>query len=319
MIGPGSIVGRYVVFDVLGEGGQATVVRARQPFQHEVALKVPHKDVAARLLREARLLAGLEHPNIVTVHAVEVAGPVPHLAMELLRGSLADRLRLFAARGQRGFPVHAVYGLASAVIHALEHVHARGIVHRDLKPANILFDARGTPKVADFGIGTLSIATAHGDAPLAQSVARSAAEGTTRFAGTPLYMAPEQENPALAESGRIDGRADLFALGRVIYEALTFRSPHTVRPVSRERSVSSAWDEFIFRLVEDRPEDRFPDAAGARKALAKLAGGDGPIDGSKVGRFKVPDYLAQPCERRAEARGFELGFESARKALGRAV
>jgi tRNA A-37 threonylcarbamoyl transferase component Bud32 len=289
-LAPGAMVGPYEVESVLALGGQATVYRARhRETRAWVALKVPRRALAERIVGEAKILFTLDHPRIVRIEAASIEGPVPYLALEYLPGgSLADVLR--TTRG----PLHlrVIRDIAAAVLEALDFAHGRGVVHRDIKPANILLAASGAAgaKVADFGIGTLALG-ARADAPLAPSLA----SGGTALAGTPLYMAPEQEDGA-----HVDGRADLFALGKVLYEAISDCSPRTVRPVSRERSdVPPAWDAFIFKLVEDCPWDRFVSAKAALEALRKLPlverenvpgpphARSGPLGGTSASAFAV--------------------------------
>jgi len=292
---PGARLGPYEVVRFIAHGGQAAVYEARQTETgRTVALKVPRPEVAHRLMREAKLLFDLDHPRIVRIVGGAVDGAAPFIAVEYLAGgSLADRL----APLTRGLQLADAYAIAEAVLEALEFAHARGIVHRDLKPANILFDARGEAKLADFGIGTPFAAAAAGGPPLAPSLARSAADGGTAFAGTPVYMAPEQ-----AEGRPVDGRTDLYALGKVLFEALTGRAPRTLRPISRTRpDVPVAWDDFVFRLVEDRPEDRFESAAAARQALRLLP--RVPESGEDAALARV---------RAAEERGFRRGIQAGR-------
>ncbi len=318
-LAPATVVGPYEILSVLGAGGQATVYRARHGASGRVvALKFAHGELGPRLRREAEILASLDHKRIVRVEGVGEHEGAVYLVMEFLPGgSLADRLH---PSGDVVVSHENTLKIAEAVLEALAYAHGRGVVHRDVKPANILFDERGEAKVADFGIGTLALAAAEGgDAPLIQSLTRSG--GTTGFAGTPAYMAPEQEDRARAENGRIDGRADLFALGKVLYETLTGRSARTVRPISRERpDVPTGWDDYIFKLVEERPRDRYASAVEAHLALLAY------FDGAAFGKaqppfeFAVADLARLSAARRvpapeifvAEARGFQKGVDFAR-------
>jgi hypothetical protein len=311
---PGAVVGPYVVVRLLGTGGQARVYHARHAATgHEVALKVPRVKVAKRLARESEILLRLDHPRIVSIEEADLEGPIPYLATEYLRGgSLADLLA--AARGRR-LPRDRVETIAIAVLEALEFAHARGVVHRDIKPANILFDDEGEAKVADFGIGKVALLTSRGEAGVPATLSKSA----TVFAGTPVYMAPEQEDPSRGEGGRVDGRADLFSLGKLVYECLTGHIPRTIRPVTLDRDdVPPGWNELLFHLVEERPEDRIATAAeamqvvrylvrrGAELDAAREAGeGGGHDDAWTRGRGAVA----------AEARAFDLGYRQAKEDL----
>jgi serine/threonine protein kinase len=279
-LAPGDVTGHYEIEGVLGSGGQAVVYAAKDAkLGKRVALKVPRKDVGDRLVREAKLLASLAHPSIVQVFALELEGRVPFLVLELCEGwSLEERLEVVAPDG---LPLDQVRATATAVLEALAFAHDRGIVHRDVKPSNILFDKENHAKVSDFGIGTI----ARKD-ELSHSAELSQ---LSILAGTPLYVAPEQENPSLRVEGQLDGRADLFAFGKVLFQMLTGASPRTIRPASRLRpGLDAAWDEYVFKLTEERPERRFTDA---REALAALPGGPlvhAKVDsGERIGPWKL--------------------------------
>jgi tRNA A-37 threonylcarbamoyl transferase component Bud32 len=257
-LAPGDVAGNYEVVEVLGSGGQAVVYRARhRQIGRHVALKVPRREVGDRLLREAQLGARLEHAAIARVEDIQLEGAVPYMVLELCeKGSLEDLLDEHPS----GLPLELVSKIATQVLEALSFAHKAQIVHRDVKPANILFDKNGQAKVADFGIGTMAAADG-----LSVSVELSQ---LSLLAGTPLYVAPEQENPALRVNGRLDGRADLFSFGKVLFQMLTGASPRTIRPPSRLRKgLDAAWDDFVFKLLEERPQDRY---LSAEAALASL-------------------------------------------------
>lgn len=202
---PGARVGPYVVREVLGRGGQAAVYRAEDDAGRAVALKVPRPELVARLVREAQILFHLDHPRIVRIERAVIDADPPYIACELLPGgTLADRLR----RGP--LPAPDVAEIADQILLALQHGHDKGVVHRDIKPSNVLFDEDGRVKVADFGVGSLRLVE---DLGLPRTLVSL---DLTRGAGTPLYMAPEQEHAALREDGKVDGRADLYALGKLL-------------------------------------------------------------------------------------------------------
>lgn len=263
---PGDTLGPYRIERLVGLGGQAFVYEAvHTQIGRRVALKVPQADVAERLLNEARLAVKLDHPHIVRVEDVgEAPGPqgtIPYLVMEFLSGgSLAERL----ATAPNGLPLDEVETISRAVLLALESAHANGIVHRDVKPGNVLFDGEGLAKLSDLGIGKLATA----GADLAHSIERS--QMTQGAIGTPAYMAPEQENPDLLKGEGIDGRADLFSFGKLLFSCLTGASPTTIRPPSRLRpELDSRWDELVFNCLE---EDRERRPATAREILTQLEG-----------------------------------------------
>ncbi|MBX3468768.1 MAG: serine/threonine protein kinase [Planctomycetes bacterium] len=261
---PGDRLGPFRIVRLLGAGGQAWVYEATQEqLQRRVALKVPRPDVAERVVREARLTAPLEHPHIVRVEQVADDGEAPFLVMECCQGGSLDHL---LERYPGGLPVADVRAVARGVLEALAFAHGRGVVHRDVKPGNVLFDARGTPKLADLGIGTISA----GAPDLVQSgtLSRATLDGPM---GTPLFVAPEQEDPSRLRGAAIDGRADLFSFGKTLFVMLTGASPRTIRPPSRLRpDLHPAWDDLVFRLVEEDRERRFRDAGEVLAALARV-------------------------------------------------
>ena len=208
-------IGPYRILGLLGEGASGRVYRARQSEpQREVALKVLRSaglnaEAQQRFRREAKLLAQLEHPGIARLYAAGVAeseaGPVPYLAMELVRGT--DLLRY--AQAHR-LDLRAKLALLAQICQAVHYAHSRGIVHRDLKPANILVDEEGHPRILDFGVA---------------SVAEDAVSMTVagEVLGTVPYMSPEQ----LAGGARgSDPRSDVYSLGVIAYELLSGELPY---------------------------------------------------------------------------------------------
>ncbi|HSC49100.1 MAG TPA: serine/threonine-protein kinase [Gaiellaceae bacterium] len=202
-----SLGGRYRLQRVLGNGGMATVYRARdEELDRPVAIKLLADHLAGdtafrrRFLREARLAAGLSHPNVVAVYdAGEDERGRPYIVMEYVHGTtLAEVGRLPAAEA---------VALVTQACHGLAHAHERGLVHRDVKPKNLLLRDDGVLKVADFGIAWAAEATA-----LTQV-------GTVL--GTAAYLAPEQ---ALGE--QVTPAADVYALGAVLYELLSGRTTY---------------------------------------------------------------------------------------------
>jgi serine/threonine-protein kinase len=218
----GTLLGAYEILAPLGSGGMGEVYRARDTrLGREVAVKILFEDVAsdaarrARFEREARAVAALNHPHIATLHDVGRAEGVDFLVMELVEGeTLAERLK----RGP--LPIDQALIIAGQIADALDKAHRKGIVHRDLKPGNVMLTSEKHPdvKLLDFGLARLR--QGFGGASPAES-APTAAQPLTQdgvLLGTLPYIPPEQ-----LEGKDVDGRADLWALGAVLYEMLTGR------------------------------------------------------------------------------------------------
>jgi len=205
------LVGRYRLDRRIGSGGMGHVWAAHDTvLGRDVAVKVqqfdPHGDWAAfeRFVREARTAAGLQHPNVVTIFDSGTDGDTAFLVMELLPGPTLDGY--VAQHGP--LPEREAVALAGQVASGLAAAHGAGVVHRDIKPANLMFDARGTLKIVDFGI-----------AHLAQTAAARLTAPNTVI-GSPPYLSPEQ-----LQGRPADERSDLYALGCVITTMLTGRPP----------------------------------------------------------------------------------------------
>ncbi|HVS02405.1 MAG TPA: protein kinase [Thermoanaerobaculia bacterium] len=219
----GSRLGHYSIAGSLGAGGMGEVYLAEDTrLQRRVALKVLPDELArdperlARLEREARSVAALNHPNIVTLHAVEEAAGRKFLVMELVEGQTLE-----AAMGAGGLPLERFFRLAIPLADAVATAHRRGIVHRDLKPSNVMVTPEDRIKVLDFGLAK----------PQPQSVdevaTMTAGDALTRegaIVGTVAYMAPEQLRGEAAEA-----RSDVFALGCILYQMATGRRPFAGR------------------------------------------------------------------------------------------
>jgi WD40 repeat protein len=216
--GPAEIgrLGKYRVLKLLGQGGMGMVFQAEDPhLQRAIALKVMLPALAAnaaakeRFLREARATAAIEHDHIVTIHQVDEDRGVPYLAMQMLKGmSLEDYLKR-AKDTKKPLTLGQILKLGRETARGLAAAHERGLIHRDIKPANVWLDATagGRVKILDFGLAR----PAEADSSITQS---------GMIVGTPAYMAPEQ-----AQGKPVDGRADLFSLGVVLYRLCSGRMP----------------------------------------------------------------------------------------------
>jgi TolB-like protein len=279
---PGARLGRYEIVARLGAGGMGEVYRALDPqLEREIALKVLPAAMLAdatarsRLLREARMAARLNHPNVCTVHEVGEADGQVYLAMELVSGqTLSERL----STGRVG--VEEAARLGQQMAEALAHAHENGVVHRDFKSPNVIITPDGRAKVLDFG--------------LAKPLAERESEATTQTAtpltaagvvvGTLAYMAPEQLRGKPA-----DARSDIWALGVVLYEMAGGARPfagktgyelssailnHTPNPLPAE--VPPPMAAVIERCLAKEPGQRYQRAGEVRSALEALRAGSVP-------------------------------------------
>jgi TolB-like protein/Tfp pilus assembly protein PilF/predicted Ser/Thr protein kinase len=214
----GQTLAHYRITAAIGAGGMGEVYRATDTkLGRDVALKVLPAEMAAsperleRFRREAKALAALDHPGVVSVYSVEEADGVHFLTMQLVEGKSLDKL---VAEG--ALPVERIFGIGAAIADALTAAHEKGIVHRDLKPANVVVTEDGGVKVLDFGLAKMHPVT---DSPGSELPT----EAQTRdgvVMGTVPYMSPEQV------SGRpVDHRTDVFSLGVVLYEMVSGRRP----------------------------------------------------------------------------------------------
>ncbi|MCK7526782.1 MAG: serine/threonine protein kinase [Ignavibacteriales bacterium] len=252
----------------------ATVYHGYDPrFEREVAVKVLpsellHSDPQFKLRfeREAKIIAQLEHPSIVPAYDVGDEGGQPYFVMRYMNGgSLSERIKA------KVMSIEAAARILGQIAPGLDEAHSKGIVHRDLKPSNILFDAKGTPYISDFGIAKLSQAQA-------SSVTGSA------IIGTPAYMAPEQ-----ASGENVDGRSDIYAVGIILFEMLTGRQPyeadtpmavaikHITDPVPHileaNPNLPPDVDVIIQTAMAKRKEDRFSTAVEMVDALRAVGSG----------------------------------------------
>jgi len=278
---PGSRLGPYEIVSALGQGGMGEVYRARDPrLGREVAIKVLPQDLASnpdrlsRFEREAKTVAALNHPNLVTLHSIEESGGVRFITMELVDGQSLDHV---VAPG--GLPLARVLDFSIAIAEALVAAHAKGVVHRDLKPANVMVSRDGRVKVLDFGLAKVNEAEAVGASMVATMDQPISAVGLVL--GTVPYMSPEQ-----LRGENVDARSDIFSLGVLIYELITGKRPFggstsvevsssilrdTPAPVSTLRgNVPSDLERILTRCLEKDPERRTQTAKDVRNELEML-------------------------------------------------
>jgi len=251
---------QWKVVRLLGRGGMGAVYEVHQPeLDRTVAVKLLpieaslDEHLVERFRREARTLAKLHHPGIVALFesGITSAGHL-YFVMEHVDGS---PLSQWIAESRLDVP--KAIEIVRQVCEALAYAHAQGVIHRDIKPSNILLDAQGQAKVADFGLARLDhVETASG----ALSMSR-----TGQFMGTPAYAAPEQ----VKDAAHVDHRADIYALGVLLYEMLTGDLPRGVfQPPSRKARGAGHLDEVVRRAMQERPEDRYQAAADLQRDVS---------------------------------------------------
>ena len=298
--------GRYEIVAVLGGGGTAIVYLARHHALHrDVAIKVIRPEVfesereLERYVREARIIASLNHPNIVTLHDVGKLGDGrPYMVMEYVNGQSLNRLLSHDAT----LPFDTALAVFEQVARALGHAHRNGIVHRDIKPGNILLRQRSTGypmvKVADFGVASVaSASTTHQGA----------------FIGTPMYMSPEQ-----AQGLPVSPASDIYSLGIVMYRALTGRKPfeaespvalamcHVTDPVPPMQGegvdIPPDLEAVVLRCLEKDPADRYQTADKLLEALTEVHLREAPhlmflsqesLDASTSGALRITPVQAE--------------------------
>jgi predicted Ser/Thr protein kinase len=248
------------VLELIGKGGMGAVYKARQPgLDRLVALKIlpPYAfagslGFAERFNREARALAKLNHPRIVSVHDFGVIGNLHYLVMEYVDGpnlrQVEQSARLTPEQALRIIP---------QVCEALQFAHDQGIVHRDIKPENLLLDRNGDVKITDFGI-----------AKIVGIPADKTSLTGAQIVGTPHYMAPEQIETPTA----VDHRADIFSLGVVFYEMLTGELPlGKFDPPSQRVEVDVRLDEVVLRSLEKERDRRYQQAGHLKTHVETIA------------------------------------------------
>jgi serine/threonine protein kinase len=270
---PGELARRFPqleILDLIGQGGMGAVYKARQKeLDRIVALKILPPGIgdaafAERFAREAKALARLNHPGIVTIYEFGRSNGLYFFLMEYVDGATLRQVL-------QGGPISPREALAivPAICDALQYAHDQGVVHRDIKPENILLDRRGRTKVADFGLAKLMESDredSHDEA--AAPGVSSTVTHASKVLGTPHYMAPEQiEHPAA-----VDHRADIYALGVVFYQMLTGELPgQRLEPPSKKVLIDVRLDEVVLRALEKNPALRYAQAGALKTDVETIA------------------------------------------------
>ncbi len=259
------------ILELIGKGGMGAVYKVRQKeLDRVVALKILPPGIgddpafAGRFAREAKALAKLNHPGIVTIYDFGRADGLFYFLMEFVDGMTLRQL-LNAGR----ISAREALAIVPQICDALQFAHDQGIVHRDIKPENILLDRRGRVKVADFGLAKIvggegNEAAGAGEAlPPSSSLTESG-----KVMGTPQYMSPEQ----ITAPGEVDHRADIYALGVVFYQMLTGELPgKKIEPPSHKVHIDVRLDEVVLRALEKKPELRYQQASALKTQVETIA------------------------------------------------
>jgi serine/threonine protein kinase len=267
---------QYDIIRLLGRGGMGAVYEGRQTaLERQVAIKILPPELGEydpqfveRFKNEARAMARLSHPGIITVHDFgETSDGLLYIVMEFVEG--ADIAQMISSRG--ALSVAEVVPIILQVCEALHDAHERGILHRDIKPSNIMVRADGVVKVADFGLAKVR----------QTEVSHFTATGVRL--GTPDFMAPETRLPNVI----VDRRADVYAVGVMFYQMLTgilprglFEMPSTYVP-----GLDPRYDTIISRALRAEPSQRYQTAAEMRQALLSSESGSAGEQGHGVGWF----------------------------------
>ena len=272
-------LGKYEIKGELGSGAMGVVYRAEDPrLGRPVALKTTNAEVASnpnqlkRFYREAQAAARLTHPNIVTIYEIDEANGIPFIAMELLEG---DSLQEIISK-RKEIPTLKKLQIIIDTCKALDYAHQHGIVHRDVKPGNIMLLNNGQVKIVDFGIARVGV---------------SSMTKTGIVLGTVMYMSPEQVHGQI-----VDARSDVFSLGIVLYELLTYQAPfpgedvpsilfkiisQDPEPITKYPQCPPQLEEIIRRALAKDREERYQTAEDMAFDLQRIADGlkhDSPLN-----------------------------------------
>ncbi|MCX7044360.1 MAG: protein kinase [Candidatus Sumerlaeota bacterium] len=334
---------QFEILELLGRGGMGAVYKARQPqLDRIVALKILLPDIgrdpafAERFATEARALARLNHPNIITIHDFGQADGLFYFVMEYVDG-MSLRQLLEAER----VSAREALAIVPQICDALQFAHDHGIIHRDIKPENILLDRLGRVKVADFGLAKLMSGGAGGPAVRgAQSPSQGAAaagqgavssgqggessgEGGAaamsfplteagKVMGTPQYMAPEQ----IDRPREVDHRADIYALGVVFYQMLTGELPEQrIEPPSHKVRIDVRLDEVVLRALEKQPERRYQQVSEIKTRVETIVSTESD-SAPQAGKTTPDTQTSKGVYARRRTKGEFFGIGCAVQAIG---
>ena len=287
----GKTVGRVRIDKYLARGGMAEVyLGSHLTLERPVAIKFLHSyieqdaDLLSRFHREARVVAGLRHPNIVQIFDFDSTDGHPYIVMEYLKGpTLANYLRRMHERHER-IPPHQVARLLKGLTAALDYAHEQGVIHRDIKPGNILLNSRADEISFDKPL-TNDVEAILTDFGLVRIVDATSQTASGMVSGTPMYMSPEQ-----ARGDKTDHRTDIYSLGVVLYEMLAGRVPFEADSTMT-----------ILHMQINSPPPPIPGVPGAVQAVMNRALTKSPEERYQTSREMAVDfYLAIGMTAQAE-------------------
>lgn len=312
----GLSTGRYHIIEKLGQGGMAVVYRAFDAsLEMDVAIKFLRMDritpemlekAHKRFKKEAQKTAQLMHANIVQVIDYGEFDGTPFLVMRYIKGG-----RTLKSVSSGSIPNQRAIGILLPIARALEAAHQKSIIHRDVKPSNILMAEDGTPLLSDFGIAKV----------LEEEGSGEGLTSTGMALGTPEYMAPEQWEGSKA----VDGRADIYSLGVVLYEMITGRPPFKADtvpatmvqvlrdPLPRPRkwvpNLPEKVEGVLFKALAKSPEDRYQSMREFAAAMAGLIADTGPAQVEPIGYLARPDNDATADDAETGELTHDMGVE----------
>jgi len=303
---PEKIVGKYRIVEKIGRGGMGIVYKGEHvSLGRFVAIKTLTAQFTldpqylSRVMREAKILAELQHPNIVYIYDIENLGGTDYLIMEYVPGKTVAEL----LKENGPFAVNRAIKIVSDVASALSHSHKRHVIHRDIKPGNIMITNDGVVKVTDFGVAKITEGADVTHTGLIQ--------------GTPYYMSPEQARGY----SDIDGRSDIYSLGIVFYQMVTGKVPFTgnsefdilekqiretpVPPSVLANSLPATYEEIILKCIAKDRANRYPTAGNLLKSLKHIV----TIEDAAATKASERDSLKRPETDRTEKKPKTAAFK----------
>jgi len=291
----GEKIGTYEIVAPIGRGGMATVFKAyHERLDRHVALKLMHstflqdEGFRARFQREARIVAKLEHPAIVSIYDYDEYNNTPYLVMKHIDGMTLKKHFI-----KKGMTIEEIERVMTRIAEGLDYAHSQGILHRDMKPSNILLDGNGTPYITDFGLARIAEA---GASTISHDM----------MLGTPYYISPEQAQG----SKDLDNRTDVYSLGIILYELLTGQVPFQADtpyaivhghiytepelPSKVNPDLTPAIDKVLQRALEKDRNDRYPNSMMMMRDFSAAIAGKNPAPTPEVSSNNYDDesYVA---------------------------